>query len=564
MSTRLPLSRLLLLAGATLLLPSCSDAPAAPSPAADLPALVVSSARGLTTTEPRAWVSLPRQSVPGGGDAIVTNRVTGASVRRALADGGLDPVAIGALPGDELTVEIVGVGTAERVVTALPPVIVRTDPSRRRRSVPLNAHLLLVFSEPMDPASMTGAITLEGPNGPEAITTRLSTEGTIVMVEPRAPLRPSSDYRILVGTSATDLAGDHLEKADIIEFSTASVTGSIAAVRLCPDTLTLPVGVASGFAVVVDSGRRVINRLPDPELTWRSADTTIARITPAGDLFTVGIGRTWIFVTWHNETDSSLLTVTDWPPPGPFRIWPQGATMPIGHTDRFVVSHYENEPAPAVTWSVSNSSIISVDTAGGVTGVAAGTAWVYVRSATNLDSAEIEVYDPAPKLGQLYVIRPDTVLFQPGDLLWLAVSGPEFPAPAVTWTSADPSVATVLPSGAITAQALGHTTITATFADGSSASAPVIVVERGTLGTISLVPANPTVHVGDTLRLNVTMDARAQSLWGNLGSSWTLVGAAMRMQIGVAGSFIAVAPGTATIRTYAGPLWAEARVTVVP
>lgn len=545
---------------------ACSDQPGAPPPATDaLKDVVVSATRGLDA-RPMAYVSLSREALAVGSEVVVTNRATGQRVRRAIVEGGFDPLGIPAGAGEQILIEIDNGESALKMPARMPPVVIRTEPAPRRPSVPLNVTMMVVFSEPMDAATLTGAtVRLVGPAGQEAVDIALAEGGTVMEIRPRAQLRPSSAYRLELATGIADVTGQSLDGAAAVEFATEdcpTLAGNYV-VRLLPDTLRVPVGALSGFVVAVDSGRRVINVMPDTSLTFASTDTTIVRML--GSLVDgVAMGRAWVTVTYKGYLDSALVIVTDWPPPAPFGLWPGGAVMPIGHVQAFEVSHPEGSPPYTVTWSVSDPAIIAVDASGNVTGLAAGTAWVFARSGSLVDSADVEVYDPAPRLGQLYVIRPDSVLFQVGDRIYLNIVGPEFPAPAVTWTVANPAVASVDQYNQIHALALGRTTITAHFADGSERTAAVIVVPVGTLGAITLSPLAPTVRVGETLRFNLTLDARAQELWGSEGQGWSLAGAALRMVMHEAGAFTAVQPGTATVRAYVGPLVAETVVTVVP
>src|SRR5439155_1146607 len=102
----------------------------------------VRSATAPTSAE-GVYVSLPPDSIPDGGIARITNIRTGATVQVAMAHA-----------GDSLTirVEVEGGGLRTLGLTvplARAPVVVRTQPPPRKRDVPLNASVVIVFSEPM-------------------------------------------------------------------------------------------------------------------------------------------------------------------------------------------------------------------------------------------------------------------------------------------------------------------------------------------------------------------------------------------------------------------------------
>ena len=69
---------------------------------------------------------------------------------------------------------------------------------------------------------------------------------------------------------------------------------------------------------------------------------------------------------------------------------------------------------------------------------------------------------------------------------------------AVTWSSSDPSVATVDAQGLVTAAGNGTATITAT-AGSASGTATVMVAQE--VSTVAVSPAADTLVTGDTLRL---------------------------------------------------------------
>ena len=124
-----------------------------------------------------AYVSLPRGTLQEGVGLEIRNTRTGALITAPLVLGGFDPVAIAAQVGDVLAFHGVGgavVTPRPKVPPRRPPMIVRTDPPLERRDVPLNATLRVVFSEPIDPGSLSStAITLTQLGTPVPGTVRL-------------------------------------------------------------------------------------------------------------------------------------------------------------------------------------------------------------------------------------------------------------------------------------------------------------------------------------------------------------------------------------------------------
>ncbi len=112
------------------------------------------------------YISLPPGAMPAGVTVTIADAHLGSSVSAAFVDGGFDPVSLAADAGDTLTFTVRRADTTS--VTYMravpgdgPPIVVRTSPPVHKRDVPLNSIMVVVFSEPIDAASLkVGAIQL--------------------------------------------------------------------------------------------------------------------------------------------------------------------------------------------------------------------------------------------------------------------------------------------------------------------------------------------------------------------------------------------------------------------
>ncbi len=145
-----------------------------------------------------------------------------------MVDGGFDPVAIFAEDGD--TLEIVthdangsphsGFGLVTR---RRPPSVVRTMPAAQRTDVPLNTGVMIVFTEPMDSASIVNGITLQldGAVIPTTITFASNGGGAIqVTVQPVSALKAGKTYDLVISSSVLNLLGDAIAAPVVIPFTT--------------------------------------------------------------------------------------------------------------------------------------------------------------------------------------------------------------------------------------------------------------------------------------------------------------------------------------------------------
>jgi hypothetical protein len=204
------------------------------------------------------YVSLPPLSVPAGVRATITNEATGLSVITAVVDGGFDPVPLAASVGDTLRVAIAGAAsdTLGRAALAVQPIrplkIVRTSPPSGGRDVPLNATIVVVFSEPIDPATLTaGSVQLWRDTTPVEGTVRVSDSfGIRVEFDPNALLAVRTDYRLVVTLAVRDVNGATLDSAFQIPFTTGTAIAPRAVALVVSGLPTSVPAGASAFAVI--------------------------------------------------------------------------------------------------------------------------------------------------------------------------------------------------------------------------------------------------------------------------------------------------------------------------
>jgi len=177
-----------------------------------------------------AYISLAPGSIPAGTSVSVRNRATGANAAAAIVDGGCDPIALLASPGDTLDL-VVALGTgkdplafAHVVPEASPPVVVRTEPVRGKRDVPLNAVIIVVFSEPIGGPSLTNAsfFLRHGATVVPGIRQFRDVDHLVAEFVPDAPLAPQTEYELVVTDGIEDLDGETLASPVQSGFTTAS------------------------------------------------------------------------------------------------------------------------------------------------------------------------------------------------------------------------------------------------------------------------------------------------------------------------------------------------------
>jgi hypothetical protein len=225
------------------LMVGCSDS-SGPSarPVNQLPSLIVSSPESQSigasadVVEGIGWVSLPPGSVPGGQTATIRNARNGANVTAALVDGGFDPIAISASIGDSVFVDITRSGNSgpltgfQVIAIRKAPSVVRTSPSPGKKDVPLNAAIVVVFSAPIDPATLSSSSfgLLLGGTPVVGSVRPVGTTGVSAEFYPDTTLAPQTSYQLFVTQAIQDVNGVPLAVAVSNTFSTGSAPQAYA------------------------------------------------------------------------------------------------------------------------------------------------------------------------------------------------------------------------------------------------------------------------------------------------------------------------------------------------
>jgi hypothetical protein len=174
------------------------------------------------------YVSLHEATVPHGAMAEVTNRRSGFNRSAGLVNGALDPLPIPAEIGDTLDVVAQdSAGQAHRFTNiakrAVPPVVVRSSPSDGATDVPLLTVVRIVFSEPMDPATLgTGTVRVTSTGEPLPGKVVVDPDGLWAEVQLEQPLTRRTTYHLAVTTRVHDRGGQALLADYVMSFATAN------------------------------------------------------------------------------------------------------------------------------------------------------------------------------------------------------------------------------------------------------------------------------------------------------------------------------------------------------
>jgi len=351
--------------------------------------------------------------------------------------------------------------------------------------------------------------------------------------------------------------------------TTVSVTQvPVASVTLAPPSVSVrTTKTATLTATVKDSLGNVVTNRP---ITWSSSNNAIATVN-GGVVTGVAIGTATITATSEGKSGTATVNVTAIPVA---TVVVTPATKAMLSTQTFPLTATVTDSAGnvvtdrVVTWGSSNAATAAVSAApplgatGVVTAGASGTATITATSEGKSGTSTITV-TPVPVA--IVLVQPPKDSIAPGTTAQLTAItedsvGNVLTGRTVSWGSSNTGVATVSPSGLVTAVALGTATITASSEGKSGTSAITVYIP---VASVTVAPPTATVLVTQTKQFTATTkDAQGNTLTGRLvtwGSSNTNVAT-----VDATGLATAKALGTATITATSEGKSGTATLTVNP
>ena len=342
------------------------------------------------------------------------------------------------------------------------------------------------------------------------------------------------------------------EDSVYVQNSIKPVTG----VSLDKETLALKTGAAATLTATVTP-----DNATNKELAWTSDDEEVATVDEHGEVTAVSAGTATITATAKDGSGKSAsceVTVSD-PDPDEVlvsKIELDQTTLELETGDTATITATV-EPKDAtnkeVTWTSSNTDVVTVDANGEVMAVSAGTATITATAADGSGksaSCTVTVSDPIVLVSEIELSRPELTLKTGTTTTLTATVKPDNATnKEVTWTSDNTDVVTVDASGNVTAVAAGTATITVTAKDGSGVSASCAVavsdleMNKVPVSKIELDQTTLALETGDTATITATVTpdnaTNKEVTWAS--SDETVV------TVDASGNVTAVAAGTATV-----------------
>ena len=300
-------------------------------------------------------------------------------------------------------------------------------------------------------------------------------------------------------------------------------------------------------------------------VAWASSDASVATVDASGVATAAANGSATITATAGSVSGTAAVTVAQ--VVSAVAVSPAADTLvAFGDTVRLMAqatdaNGHSVEAVTEFSWSSSDTLVARVDETGLVESLAEGAVVVAAAASGVTGGAELSVVPPLPTT---VTVSPDTIRFTAlAQTAQLEAevreqAGRVMAEASVSWSSDDTLVVVVDSAGVVTAVGAGTTSVSAVAGDASDA---VVVTVTQSAGSVVVSPAEGTIALGDTLRLNAeAFDENGHGVEGSV-FSWSSSNAGVA-RVDDTGLVEGVAEGTARIRATAGDASGVAVVTV--
>jgi uncharacterized protein YjdB len=374
------------------------------------------------------------------------------------------------------------------------------------------------------------------------------------------------------GAMVTASAGGKSISAPVtVTGGTQPETPVLSSVTLSPGQASGPPGSTVQLnAQALDQNGNVMSGVT---FTWSSSNTSVATVSSSGFVTGVNPGTATVTASAGGHSASSAINVTE-PTVTPvittLSVSPGQASGPPGSTVQLGAEARDQNgnvmSGVTFTWTSSNPSVATVNAAGFVTAVAAGSATVTAAAGGQSGSSAITVTQPSTPTVASVAVSPSQASGPPGSTVQLGAqahdqNGNVMTGVTFTWTSSNPSVATVSASGFVTAVSAGNATVTAS-ADGRSGSSAITVTQpTPVVTTVAVSPAVTSVVRGNTVQLSAQARDQNGNVMSGVTFTWTSTNNSVAT-VSSAGLVTGMAAGNASITATASGRSASSAVTV--
>lgn len=282
------------------------------------------------------------------------------------------------------------------------------------------------------------------------------------------------------GTAAITAVSEGVEGKCIV-----TVNAALTALEMNLREISLETGKSAELTVSANEGAVL------GEVQWSSSDEAVATVEK-GKVTAVAPGTALITAAAGGRAASCTVNVTE--PLTGIELDVQTAALLTGETKMLKVIANEGAEAENITWTSSNTAVVSVKD-GLVTALSVGEATITAVCGNYHATCKITVNEP---LTQITLNYTETLLEEGKEIQLTAQPNEGASMEGAVWSTSDDTVATV-DGGKVKAVASGTAVITVVCGD-VSASCTVTVKEY--VAPVEVLDSDGILYVGETLQLN--------------------------------------------------------------
>src|ERR1700722_16196393 len=303
--------------------------------------------------------------------------------------------------------------------------------------------------------------------------------------------------------------------------TTTPAKPTLQSIAVSPGNVTVAAGLTQQYTATANYSDGSSGPL---SVTWTTSDTTLAAVNSTGLVTTRAPGALTVSAASGTTTGTATLTVG---PPNlqSVSVAPQNASVAAGLTQTYTAtgsfSDGSAKAITAVTWSVSNAMLATVDSTGLVTTLKQGTVVVTAASGSISNTASLNVLPPIP-LALKIVPANDHVLIgssastKLSAILTYSDGSTTDVSSMATWSNTNSFIASIDSSGNVTTLRSGYTGISATNGAFSVTTGFTVIAEprylyfasaSGRLASKAIIDSNSgQLHMAGYVRSGVNND----------------------------------------------------------
>jgi uncharacterized protein YjdB len=301
-------------------------------------------------------------------------------------------------------------------------------------------------------------------------------------------------------------------------------------------------------------------------LTWRSTNPSVADVTSSGVVIALEPGTTSIIAQAGPAADTATIVVRS--PVQQISLEPGLTSLPLNTWVQFIATVDLNAGAGGIpiplSWRSSDPSVLSITASGRATAVAPGSATVTVESFAMEASIALTVVQsssPASVFRIEVEVAPSSLVpGQKGQAYAVVYDslGNVLSDQSVTWSTSNPSVATVSSTGEVTALTAGPVEVRAWRGDRSGGKA--VTVAQPTVARVEVSLTSPSI-VGDTVRARATVYDPSDKVLQGRTVTWSTQNPQVA-SISTSGLLTALSAGTTAVSATVDGVVGEKTMTV--